>query len=237
MPAAAFRHELKFMMGPQQCQVLRQRFHHLLAPDEHAGTAGEYRVTSLYLDDAADSALFAKLAGVPHRQKWRIRIYDGQPDVLMLERKLKSGQGIHKDRVQIDREIYDAIQAGNPVPLRQSGQPLLQELAWLMTNRLLRPKVIVDYVREAYIHPMGNVRITFDKHLRSGLTNRDLFRKAPLVPVLLEGMSILEIKYDAFIPRMVQDVIQIDSLTRQAVSKYVLCRSLVKTQPWEDEQA
>lgn len=230
-----YRHELKFFVNPQQYLVLRSRLRHWLRPDTHAGPVGDYRISSLYLDDAADTALFAKLSGLQNREKVRIRIYNGQSDVIMLEKKIKSGEGVRKERLRIDAQLYEAVLAGNPEPLRETGHPLLLDVAWQMANRLLRPKVIVDYVREAYIHPLGNVRVTFDKNLRSGLTNLDLFRQAPYISAPLDGLTILEVKYDSFLPRPVQDLLQTDSLTRQSASKYVLCRTLAKTHAWEDQ--
>lgn len=235
MAAEVFRHELKFMVAAHQYHVLRHRLRHLLKPDPHAGPSGEYRITSLYFDDVADTALFEKLAGVQHRQKIRVRIYDGRDDVIMLEKKAKNGDGARKDRLRIDRTIYEAMRTGNPHPLQEAGHPMLDDVAWQMTNRLLRPKVIVDYVREAYLHPAGNVRITFDKNLRSGISQLDLFRQAPYAPAPVDGLTILEVKYDAFLPRPVQDLLQTDELVRQSASKYVLCRTLAKTHVWEDQ--
>jgi len=231
----AFRHELKYLIGPHQYHELRHRLRHLLRPDPHAGPTGQYRITSLYFDDATDSALFEKLAGAQHRQKVRIRIYDGRDSVIMLEKKIKHGEGVLKERVAIDRPLYQALIAGSAQVLGDAGHPLLADVAWQMTNRLLRPRVIVDYVREAYLHPMGNVRITFDKDLRSGITCLDLFRKVPYAPAPVDGMTILEVKYDSYLPRPVQDLLQADSLTRQSASKYVLCRTLTKTHLWEDQ--
>lgn len=233
--AEQYRNEQKFLISPIQYHALRQRLRPYLRPDEHAGPAGEYRITSLYFDDAADSALYAKLAGMPDREKVRVRIYGDRDDLIMLEKKIKRGDGVRKERVQISRALYEALCTGNHRALRYAGHPLLDDVAWHMANRLLRPKVIVDYVREAYVHPLGNVRITFDKDLRTGLTNVDLFRKAPYVPAPLDGMTILEVKYDAFLPRPVQDLLQTDSLTRQSASKYVLCRTLIKSHMWEDQ--
>jgi hypothetical protein len=42
---------------------------------------------------------------------------------------------------------------------------------------LLKPKTIVDYTREAYVYPVGNVRITFDKSIRTGIYSKNLFDK------------------------------------------------------------
>jgi len=234
MAHRSFRHELKFFIAPYQAEALRHRLRCLMQPDPHAGPAGRYRVSSLYFDDLDDSAVFEKLSGVCERQKIRVRIYDGSAEPILLEKKMKRGDGIWKDRVRISRTVYEAMRQGNPDPLMEADSPLLKEIAWLMIHRRLKPKVIVDYVREAYLYPIGNVRVTFDQNLRTGLTNLDLFREAPLVPAPVDGLTIMEVKYGAFLPRPVQDLIQFEGLTRQAASKYVLCRSLVRTHAWED---
>lgn len=234
MAADPFRHELKYLISPHRYLEMRHRLRHLLHRDPHAGPRGEYRITSLYFDDAADSALFEKLSGMQHRSKVRVRIYDGQDRLIMLEKKVKYGEGVRKERLQITRPLCEALCAGDAERLRDTGEALLTEIAWQMTNRLLRPKVIVDYVREAYVFPAGNVRITFDKDLRSGITHLDLFRRAPFAPAPLDGQTILEVKYDAFLPRPVQDLLQTDTLTRQSASKYVLCRTMARTHLWED---
>ncbi|MBA1336662.1 MAG: hypothetical protein HPY66_3097 [Firmicutes bacterium] len=38
------------------------------------------------------------------------------------------------------------------------------------------------------------------------------------------GTSILEIKYDSYLPAHINNLIQLDSRQRDAISKYVLCR-------------
>ena len=42
-----------------------------------------------------------------------------------------------------------------------------------MCYEQLRPKVIVDYTREPFIFPAGNVRITLDRDIRTGLSDVD----------------------------------------------------------------
>ena len=94
-----------------------------------------------------------------------------------------------------------------------------------MKTRLLHPAVIVDYVREAYIHEAQEVRITFDKHLRTGLFSSDLFNAAlPTYPVFDNPIEILEVKYDEFLPSYLQAVLSGITAQRSAVSKYVWCR-------------
>jgi|GEM_PF-5605681 len=94
---------------------------HLLRADTNPGPGGDYRITSLYFDDAFDSALFEKTAGVQHRQKVRVRIYDGSPEVIMLEQKIKHGEGVRKERLRIDRRCTMPCAPGFPNPCWMRG--------------------------------------------------------------------------------------------------------------------
>ena len=128
------------------------------------------------------------------------------------------------------------ILANDYQELKSTSKPLLMELYYEMTNKILRPKVIVDYVREPFIHPNGNVRITFDKDLRSGLHSTDLFcRDLNMVRALSESFIILEVKFDEFLPNPIRNALQLGSLHCQAISKYVICRKFIKLNSWEDQ--
>lgn len=74
---------------------------------------------------------------------------------------------IAKIKEPLTRQMYDEIMAGNYEVLNVPDSPLFMELYDQMRHNLLRPKVIVDYVREPYVCHNGNVRITFDKELRT----------------------------------------------------------------------
>ena len=95
-----------------------------------------------------------------------------------------------------------------------------------MKNNLLRPRVIVDYRREAYVSPFENVRITFDKDLKAGLWLTDIFNPhAPTMPVLEPGTMVLEVKFNRYLPVFIKTVLNnVNAAQRSAVSKYVLCR-------------
>ena len=83
-----FRHELKHEIGAPELLALRQRLSAVLAPDRHSDS-GRYTVRSLYFDDARDSALREKLDGVGSRQKFRLRLYNSDPSLIKLEKKIK----------------------------------------------------------------------------------------------------------------------------------------------------
>lgn len=231
-----FRHELKFLIHRHQYYVISQRLKNLIHRDVHAGQNGEYHIRSLYFDDMDLSALSEKLGGFRDRRKYRIRIYNGGDEVIHFEKKIKVGDYISKLKEPLSREMYDAVLHGDYEPLNQPDKPFMMELYRELKHNMLRPKVIVDYVREPYVYPNGNVRITFDKELRTGLHATDIFdRSLRPVPAIDDHLMILEVKYDEYLPEHIRRALQMEGLRQQAASKYVICCKYLKTNSWEDQ--
>lgn len=232
-----YRHELKYYINYHQYQIIRQQLKHLLARDRHADPAtGDYHIRSLYFDDIDNKALHEKLGGVRDREKYRIRIYNFSDEVISFEKKIKFNDYIAKVKEPLTKEMTEAILAGNIEVLNLPDKPLLYEIYREMKHKMLRPKVIVDYVREAYISRAGNVRITFDKNLKTGLNSTDLFnRQLSTIHAFDENFIVFEVKYDEFLPEYIRAAIQSEGLIRQSNSKYVICRKFYKTNTWEEQ--
>ena len=219
------RHELKYFINPAEVAALRARLRPALRMDSHCVGGRPYVIRSLYFDDINDSAFNEKQAGVMHRDKYRIRIYRYSDKEIFLERKRKLGDLIQKSSVQITRRLCDQIISGDPTGLQRSDNALLQDVYVQMRTRLLRPKVIVDYAREAYLHPAEDTRITFDLSLRSGLHAIDLFN--PHLPTVCphdRNVEILEVKFNNYLPDYIAGLLRGVEAERSAVSKYILCR-------------
>ena len=145
--------------------------------------------------------------------------------MIKLECKSKYGDLISKQSVSIPRELAEQLIAGDPDGLQRMRHPLLHDVYREMRTRLLRPAVIVDYVREAYIHQAEEVRITFDKQVRTGLYSVDMFNpQIPTYPVFDDPVEILEVKFDEFLPSYLQSILSGITAQRSAVSKYTWCR-------------
>ncbi|UNK16533.1 polyphosphate polymerase domain-containing protein [Paenibacillus sp. N3/727] len=230
-----YRHELKFFVNQHQYQIISTRLRNLVSRDEHTSPSGEYHIRSLYFDDINNKALHEKLGGIRDRVKYRIRIYNIEDTTIHFEKKIKFRDYIAKVKEPLTREMTDEIMVGRFEGLNVPDKPLLMELYHEMKHNLLRPKVIVDYVREPYVCHHGNVRITFDKELRSGLHSTELFNKN-LDPVraIDENLIIMEVKYDEYIPEYIKAALQLEGLNRQSASKYVMCRKFLKYNSWED---
>lgn len=219
------RHELKYFINRGDYVVLSRLLNQVLRRDVHGDADNNYFIRSLYFDDAYNSAFMDKVTGVEHRDKYRIRIYNLSDREIFLERKRKIGDLIQKSSARITKRLCAQLIEGNPQGLDASENPLIQDVFREMRLRLLKPVVIVDYLREAYWHPAENVRITFDKELRTGLFSRDLFsQELPTLSPLDDQSLILEVKYDRYLPDYLAVLLSQVPANRSAISKYVLCR-------------
>ena len=221
------RHELKYFISDAAHAQLSALLKSVLHPDAHSDENNEYFIRSLYFDDAYDTAYHTKMSGVEVRDKYRIRIYNCSDKAIFLERKHKRGEYISKSSVRITRRLCDQLTEGNPAGLDRSDNPLLRDMFREMRTKVLKPVVIVDYHREAYMHPAEDVRITFDKRLHSGLFNHDLFNPSLMgVSPLEPGKMILEVKFNRYLPDYIKGMLSTVPAINCAISKYTLCRSL-----------
>lgn len=219
------RHELKYLINNGEYVHLSRTLDYCLGRDPAGDEYNEYAVRSLYFDTIFDDFLEEKIAGVGQRRKYRIRIYNFRDKQIKLECKSKFGDLISKQSLEIPRELAEQIIACDSTGLEQTSAPLLHDLFVEMKTRLLRPVVIVDYVREAYTHPAEDVRITFDKKLHTGVFSTDLFNpRLPTVPALDDDLMVLEVKFNRVLPDHIQRILSGVISSRLAVSKYVICR-------------
>lgn len=219
------RHERKYWINNGDMALLREKLRRVMAYDSHTDENGEYFIRSLYFDDAYDRAYYDKLDGVKDRDKYRIRIYNMSDSVIFLERKRKVGELIQKSACRIDRKLADALIEGDSSHLLEYDEPLLTDMYVEMRTKLLRPRVLVDYVREAFVFPAEHARITFDKQLATCPGSADLFNPDLLtLSPLDDKKQILEVKFDTYLPAHIAGLLADTPTENCAISKYVLCR-------------
>ncbi len=220
-----FRHELKYIIDTHDFAYLKSRLGCGMRKDPFADGNNRYHVRSLYFDDNNDNFLLDKINGVEQREKYRIRIYNKSQRTIKFEKKAKVNEYIRKQSMLITyRECLDILN-NDTAFLFAAGGDAPRELYLAFRTRLLRPVILVDYVREAYVYPPLGVRITFDMDLAYGGGLKNLFdERLPTVGVLPRPALIMEIKYGAFFPDVIGALLKGVPATRQAVSKYLLCR-------------
>ena len=204
--------------------LLSGRLKNVMSQDIHQ--EGDcYEIRSLYFDDLWDRCLDENEAGVDRREKYRIRIYDPRSDVIHLEIKEKN-RGLTKKRsCDLSREECLAIMDGE-LPLAVDGRAPLNSLQLQMRCARMEAKVIIAYERTAFVHPSGNVRITFDRNIMASRCVEEFLedRVSGMTPVLPAGMHVLEVKYDEFLPDTIAQQLEIRKLRKTAFSKYYLGR-------------
>lgn len=217
------RHEWKHEINYSDLLVVRQRLSAVARQDVHA-VNGKYVIRSLYFDNMADKALREKLDGISCREKFRIRYYNGDTSVIHLEKKSKIGGLGNKQSVRLTEEETRWILEGKLEWMLHSDRPLLQELYVKMTTQGLQPKTIVDYTREPFVYGPGNVRVTLDYDIRTGLNGVDFLNpECPTIPVQGDPI-VLEVKWDEFLPETIRDAVQLDNRRVGAYSKYAASR-------------
>ena len=218
-----FRHECKHEISLCDLMVLRRRLRAVMTPDLH-GKDGVYRVRSLYFDNGTDKVLREKLDGCNEREKFRIRCYDLDPGLIRLEKKIRrSGLG-RKDYAILSSGEVTMIRDGEWEWMEHDRRPLVRELYGKMLSQGLRPRTIVDYTREAFVFGPGNVRVTLDYDIRTGLYATDFLDPGCVTIPAGDGPIILEVKWDEFLPDLIRDLVRLDGRRTGAFSKYAICR-------------
>lgn len=218
-----FRHELKQEITYADMLILRPRLKAVMQLDAHT-IEGRYEIRSLYFDNLNDKALREKVDGVNVREKFRIRYYNGDTSLINLEKKSKINGLCRKESVRLTMEQTEEILKGNYIWMSKSNAPLIRELYFKVLHSGLQPKTIVDYTREPYIFDPGNVRITLDFNIRTGLSAINFLNDSCVTIPIGGNPIILEIKWDEYLPDIVKDVIQLNHGRIGAFSKYAACR-------------
>ena len=218
-----FRHEYKHEINYSDMIALRGRLRAVMKPDENGGD-GKYLIRSLYFDNIADKALREKLDGVNNREKFRLRYYNKDTSFIRLEKKSKMNGLSSKESAVITAKEAQAVIDGDYGWMEGCEKPLVQELYSKISSVGLRPKTIVDYWREAFIYPAGNVRVTLDYDIRTGLLCTDFLNGECITIPAGNAPIILEVKWDEFLPSVIRDAVQLGGRRTSAFSKYAACR-------------
>ena len=222
------RKEVKYLLSLPDRLFLLDALDRLLTPDAYGGYNG-YTVRSVYFDSITNEDYEAKKNHVDEKKRIRVRVYHPDDKVAKFELKRKSFGRELKESIVISRE--DAIQVlhRNYSVLLKYRSPIAQYAYDLMSTRLYRPVSLIEYDRRAYTHENFNTRVTMDNNLRFCEFNYDLFAKHLNFKVAMpKEQTILEIKYDRFLFKQIQDVLSKCDLSKKPPSKFGTSRQILK---------
>ncbi len=221
-----YRHEYKYTIDQMQNAVLKSTVRGIMKTDIHAGDREYYRVRSLYFDSPTDSCFYENEDGTGgERSKYRIRIYNADASRIVLEKKSKNRQMTLKQSCLIEEATCRQMMSGRGIQLSSDMTAEQRALIAEMQHKAMRPVVIVEYVRYPFIERNGNVRITFDENIVSSNDLSRFFDDYMISrPILPPGASVMEVKWDEFLPGYIKNHIHLDLLQWNSFSKYYLCR-------------
>lgn len=220
-----YRHEYKYYIPMQKLLCIQNQIEPVMSRDINAGNSGKYTIRSLYFDDYENSGFYENENGTDPREKFRLRIYNGDPSLIKLELKQKYMGKTRKQSCIIPQTLCESIINGNHYFAGDIDSPVYRKFYIQQSMKFLRPKVIVEYERIPYVYPDGNVRITFDLNIRSSIHIRNFL--APNImtrPVMPTGQNILEVKFDELLPDFIHQSVQAEKLQQTNYSKYYICR-------------
>lgn len=219
-----YRNEVKHVISPADKAAICARLRAVAQLDEHAGPGGSYRIRSLYFDNLYDKALREKLDGVSRREKFRLRFYNEDMSCIHLEKKVKRGGLGYKVSANVTREEVTRLLAGDVTWMAASGRGLVTELYAKMKSQGLRPSTIVEYTRTPFVYAPGNVRVTIDENIRTGLRSTDFLNPDCVLIPAGAAVMLLEVKWDEYMPSVIRTAIQVGARKNSAFSKYAACR-------------
>ncbi len=222
------RREVKYLISQEDRLFLLEALDKLLTPDAYGGYNG-YVVRSVYFDGICNDDYKDKQNGAEEKKRIRMRVYDPDDQQVKFELKRKSYGRELKESLVIGREDAEALLAGKYSVLLRYDSGTARYAYELMMARAYRPVSLIEYDRRAYTHRCFNTRVTMDRRLRYCDFNYDLFsHHLNFKSAMNDEDTILEIKYDKFLFRQIQKLLQQCDLTRKPPSKFGTSRSILK---------
>ena len=224
-----WRHEYKYYSPENVLKVIQFRVESLLEKDSHAGEKGFYHIRSIYFDDYFNSCYYENENGTDPREKFRIRIYNNSVERITLELKQKQNGKCLRKSCSISFERVKALMnkdlTNEVLTFKNSDCFLYKKFYSEILMKNLHPVNIVCYDRIPFVNETGNVRITFDRNIRSGIDFLKFFDDdLPVRPILQCNTNLIEVKFDELLPDYINNILQTGLLKQTSFSKYYLCR-------------
>ncbi len=210
------RYEKKYLLTQEQYRAVRLGMASCMKLDAHP----RYSINNLYYDTENYDLIRASLEKPIYKEKLRMRSYGvpGSRDSVFVEIKKKYDGVVYKRRVTMELQ--------NAVPYlrgaqRGDGSQISREIDWFLRLYRPEPKVFIAYDREAYAAADGGeLRITFDTALRARSDDLDLRLGDRGVPLLDDGLVLMEVKIPGTTPLWLARLLSENGVFPSSFSKY-----------------
>jgi hypothetical protein len=229
------RFEEKYVLDPFQYRQVTTGIAGFMKRDNYseAGPKRRYFVGSLYFDTSEYRAYMEKITGERNRIKLRIRSYTpiyNDAKFVSVELKTRNGRLIIKYGTHAPISAYDRyMETGSWGP---TDDPVLIEFERIARVQCQKPKVVVEYEREAFssLRPSA-LRISFDHAIRYTRAT-SLFPKTPIYRCQPRNPIVLEIKTPDEGPDWLRRLVRDLSLKAVPHSKYANAVEQTQVDMW-----
>jgi hypothetical protein len=198
------RYEQKYLISDAQYQKLQRALSDYMQLDEYNQQDETYAISNIYYDTVDNNLIRTSLAKPKYKEKLRMRAY-GVPKLdtkVFVENKKKVGGLVNKRRSTM--KLYEAywFLDGNGVQ-RQNymNWQVVGELDYMLQHYTLQPALYLAYDRRAYFGVgQHDLRVSFDKNIRTRRTDLRLELGDYGEPLLDDGIWLMEIKVAQSIP-------------------------------------
>ncbi len=219
------RFEKKYFVTQEKMARVLDEIEKYMTPDKNNINRQTYSICNLYFDTEDDYLIRTSLSKPVYKEKIRLRTYgtSKKEDIAFLEIKKKVDGLVNKRRTKITIEdAYRFIENGGKVAVDEyMNTQVLKELAYMVRNYKLYPKVMIAYDRMAYFEK-GNpdLRISFDTNIRTRRDNLKLEEGDYGALLVQPGMWLMEIKTAKAMPIWLTDLLAREEIRKVSFSKY-----------------
>lgn len=191
------RTEKKYMLTEEQYKALTSATSPLLEHDKY----DTYTICNVYYDSHDNDLIRRSIEKPVFKEKLRIRSY-GIPtraDTVFVEIKKKFDGIVYKRRTKMSLAAAEAFLSGKQTD--EGDAQVKREIEYLRKREKLRPHIYIAYDRCAFRDREGDdLRVTFDRNIRTRDTELSLSAGDYGTPLLDAGLCIMEIKSKTAMP-------------------------------------
>ena len=216
------RFEKKYILNQSVYEHILSELKKHMTLDRYNIENNFYTISNIYYDTADDLLIRKSLSKPVFKEKLRLRAY-GQPSddskvYLEIKKKYK-GHGNKRRTALTLSEAYQFLETKVlPAPKPYHNSQVLRELQFFLSQYDLKPAVYIAYDRMALSD--GDLRITFDKNIRTRRCSLGLEQGQTGELLLPEGSWLMEIKAQNTLPMWLVRILSENRIYASSFSKY-----------------
>ncbi|MBQ7474939.1 MAG: polyphosphate polymerase domain-containing protein [Clostridia bacterium] len=211
------RVEMKYLLGPEQTDFLRERLKGHMEADQYGKTS----IASLYYDTPTFRLIRTSVEKPEFKEKIRLRSYGlaTEESPVFLELKRKAYGTVYKRRVETTIPLVRKFFSGEG-DICAPGQINREITVFRDFYKTLVPSCLIIYDRTAYYEPGGDLRLTIDEDPRYRVDDLTLTKSMDGVSLLEKGRTVLEIKVQQAMPLWLAEILSEGGIGKGSFSKY-----------------